>query len=64
MPLKVRIRCHCGAYVRWLYDEDEEEIHPQPLTGCPAKSCREFHELTIRQISGEEEDQLRNKLKP
>lgn len=51
MALEIEYLCrHCGKYVSWVYNEDEDDLQSDRMMGCPGGECTEIHEISVRKI--------------
>ena len=54
MPSLITYKCQkCLTIIEWIYDQ-ESEVYPPAVRGCPGKGCSELHELNVREISESE----------
>ncbi len=51
MPIEIEYRCNnCHRFVSWVYDEDEDKIKSDTLTGCPGQDCTVIHNISAQKI--------------
>jgi hypothetical protein len=55
MPILFEYTCpDCGSSIRWIYDEEEERLRTDSLTGCPGGGCTKLHEANARHVQEDE----------
>jgi DNA-directed RNA polymerase subunit RPC12/RpoP len=55
MPVEIKYMCHnCGRYISWIYNQNEDEINSDTVTGCPGKECTEVHDISVRKVEKNE----------
>lgn len=63
MALEITYLCtDCAREIQWLYDEEENTILPEAMTGCDGQNCRRIHAIGVRELSDEDEQRLSDQL--
>lgn len=59
MPVLFEYKCQdCGSSLRWIYDEEEDRLRTDLLTGCPGAGCTRLHEVNARHVNEDEATEL------
>lgn len=55
MPIQFEYKCpDCSRMVAWIYDDDEDRMRGDAVTGCPGSDCTRLHEATARRVDEED----------
>lgn len=51
MPIVFQYECpNCGAKLPWIYDEEEDSLRTDSVTGCPGTQCTKIHEVKVQRV--------------
>lgn len=61
MPIELKYKCpDCGWKIKWIYDDETEELQPEGLLGCPGKGCTRLHEISARNVPENKRKEILN----
>jgi DNA-directed RNA polymerase subunit RPC12/RpoP len=62
MPLQIEYKCpNCRRTVAWIYDDEEDEMRVDLVTGCPGSDCTRVHEAMVRRVDEEEATKVKQR---
>lgn len=62
MDLIIQYQCpYCGINKEWVYREDEG-LKPKQFLGCPGNNCQITHDLAVKQITSEQDEERAQKI--
>ena len=61
MTIEIKYKCpDCGWTIKWIYDDEEENLKSDGLIGCPGEQCTRLHEISARNISDDKAKEVIN----
>ena len=62
MAIEIKYMCqNCGMETKWVFDEEEETLHPNSLLGCPGAQCARIHDISVREVDQDRAEQIKDK---
>jgi len=60
MPIKFEYTCpDCVRTVEWIFNEEEERLEPDGVTGCLGKNCMKIHRASAMVVSEERAEKVK-----